>query len=85
MDEKRLWIGKGGQERRWKMKRNVGSFDRIIRGILGALALVGLFLVKGTALQIVLGIVGIVLILTAIFGLCPLYSLLGINTCGIRK
>lgn len=57
-------------------QNNVGKTDRIIRVILGALLVGNVFF----ALQHPIGWVGVILILTGLAGICPLYSLLGINT-----
>jgi len=61
---------------------NVGMADRVIRFILGA-ALVALALnllpVPDTGFNY-LGWIGVIPLLTATVGLCPLYSLLGIST-----
>ena len=68
------------------MKKNLGNIDRIIRLIL--LVVVGILYFTGTisgTLGIVLLVVGVVLGLTALIGFCPLYTLLGINTCPIKK
>ncbi|RSK27384.1 DUF2892 domain-containing protein [Bacillus sp. HMF5848] len=59
------------------MKINIGSTDRIIRFILG-IALLGLFLLEGPVKYV--GIIGIVLILTATIKFCPLYPIFKINT-----
>jgi len=56
--------------------RNTGNVDRIIRVIVGALLVGNVFV----GLQTVVGWVGLVLIITGLFGTCPVYSLLGINT-----
>ncbi|MFM7215869.1 MAG: DUF2892 domain-containing protein [Verrucomicrobiota bacterium] len=58
------------------MKNNVGLSDRAIRLFVG-LTLLGV----GTALDTPLGLVGVISMLTAAIGFCPLYPLLGINTC----
>lgn len=63
------------------MKKNEGTLDRTIRVIAG-LVLVGL------AASNTLGswaYIGVVPILTGAFGICPLYSVLGINTCPLSK
>ncbi len=65
------------------MKKNMGLADRIIRIVL-ALAL-GVLLLGGTVSGIlawVLGIVAVILLLTSIISLCPLYLLFGITTSG---
>ena len=61
---------------RTNMKTNVGISDRAIRLFVG-LTLLGL----GTALDSPWGLLGIIPMLTAGLGYCPLYPLLGINTC----
>jgi uncharacterized membrane protein HdeD (DUF308 family) len=58
------------------LKNNVGKVDRVIRVILGVLLVGNVFV----GLQTVIGWVGVILIVTGLFGICPLYSLLGINT-----
>jgi hypothetical protein len=57
-------------------KQNVGKLDRIIRIVVGALLVGNVFV----GLQTVVGWVGLILIVTGLFGTCPVYSLLGINT-----
>ena len=57
------------------MKQNVGSIDRGIRAIAG-LAIIG----AGVYFQSWWGAIGAVLLVTALVGWCPPYSLLGINT-----
>lgn len=60
------------------MKANVGTADRIIRIVLGLILLSLLFILDGGIKYI--GLLGIVLLLTAIIGFCPLYPLFKINT-----
>jgi hypothetical protein len=57
-------------------KQNTGKLDRIIRVIVGALLVGNVFI----GLQTVVGWIGLILIVTGLFGTCPVYSLLGINT-----
>jgi hypothetical protein len=57
-------------------KYNMGKTDRIIRAVLGVLLIGNVFI----ALQHPVGWIGVILLATAIVGICPLYSLLGINT-----
>jgi uncharacterized membrane protein YkgB len=52
---------------------NMGSVDRIVRAILGAVALIIAFLALDGAWQIVLWVIGGILLLTALIGFCPLY------------
>ena len=57
-------------------KNNTGKLDRIIRVIVGALLVGNVF----TGLQTPVGWIGLILIVTGLFGTCPVYSLIGINT-----
>lgn len=64
------------------MKKNMGNADRIVR-ILVAAVLAGLYfggILTGT-LGLILVIVAGVFLLTSLVGNCPLYSLIGVNTC----
>ena len=58
------------------LKNNVGKVDRIIRVVLGVLLIGNVFY----ALESPIGWLGVILLITGIAGICPLYSLLGINT-----
>lgn len=59
------------------MKANVGGFDRIARIVVG-LVLIILTLTGTVGLW---GYIGVVPLLTGLFGVCPLYSLMGWSTC----
>ena len=59
---------------------NVGNLDRIIR-IMAGLAI----LVAGYYFKIWWGLVGLVLILTAIVRFCPAYLPFGLNSCPREK
>lgn len=63
------------------MKKNMGKWDRIIRFTLAVLVAVLYFtnVISGT-LAIILGIVALVLLVTSLVGVCPLYILFGIST-----
>jgi len=63
------------------MKANVGGIDRIARIVIG-LALIALTL---TGTIGVWGWIGIVPIATAALGFCPLYTVLGFNSCPMKK
>jgi hypothetical protein len=68
------------------MKPNMGNADRIIR-LLAAAVFAYLYFsgtVTGT-LGLVLVILGGVFALTSIVGYCPLYSIVGINTCKTKS
>ncbi len=55
---------------------NIHPIERVVRGLVG-LALLSLVFVGPKTIW---GLVGVVPLFTAIFGWCPPYSLLGINT-----
>ncbi|MBP6532188.1 MAG: DUF2892 domain-containing protein [Bacteroidia bacterium] len=64
------------------MKKNMGSTDKIIRTII-ALVIAGLYfgnVITGT-LGIVLLIFAVVFLLTSLISFCPLYTIIGVNTC----
>ncbi|RMF06997.1 DUF2892 domain-containing protein [Candidatus Woesearchaeota archaeon] len=61
-------------------ERNVGSIDRLVRLIFSLV-----FFIMGMLYQPLWLAVSVVLLLTAVFGACPCYSLLGINTCEVRR
>ncbi|MDH5617910.1 MAG: DUF2892 domain-containing protein [Gammaproteobacteria bacterium] len=61
--------------------KNEGNLDRILRVVVGA-AVVSLVFVGP---QSAWGWVGLVPLITGLVGTCPVYSLLGINTCGIKQ
>ncbi len=63
------------------MKINTGKWDRVARIILGIFLLSIVF----AGPQTPWGYIGLVPLLTGIFGICPLYSILGINTCPLKK
>ena len=61
-------------------KANVGVLDRYLRVIVG-LGVIGLVFVGP---QSPWGWVGLVPLVTGLFGTCPVYTLLGIRTCPRR-
>jgi len=65
------------------MSANVGSVDRGIRLVLGLALLSLVFIVKTDARW--LGLIGVVPLFTALFRFCPLYTMLGMNTCVSAK
>lgn len=58
------------------MKANVGGADKIIRIILGVVLISLVFVGPKTPW----GWVGLIPLLTGLFNLCPLYSILGLST-----
>jgi hypothetical protein len=63
------------------MSRNEGMIDRALRIVLG----LGLLALVFFGPQTPWGWIGIVPLLTGLVGFCPLYRLLGINTCAIKS
>lgn len=67
------------------MTSNIGLVDRSARIVLG-LALIAFalgYIFPATGWNF-LGWIGVVPILTALFGICPIYAMLGVKTCGVR-
>lgn len=68
------------------MKINEGFADRTIRIILGLAVLSSpFFLPHSPWLFVALVPFGVVPLLTGIFGVCPLYAMLGVNTRGDQE
>jgi hypothetical protein len=65
----------------FKMKVNEGTIDRALRVI------VGLVLITLAATETVgpWGWIGLLPLLTGAVGICPAYSILGMNTCPAKK
>jgi len=69
------------------MSQNVGSVDRVLRTTVGAVAgIASLVTLVGavslpTVLSPVLGVFAMILLVTATVGTCPVYSVLGIDSC----
>ena len=59
------------------MTKNVGLTDRVVRVLLGLLLLS--FVYSGP--ETLWGWVGLIPLITGLFGTCPLYSALGWTTC----
>ena len=63
------------------MKKNIGSIDRAFRAIAGAILIALIF----TGPQTLWGLIGILPLATGLIGSCPLYTVLGISTCPMKK
>ena len=63
------------------MQKNEAGWDRGLRVALG-LALLSTTVVGP---QTWWGLVGLVPLVTGVWGFCPLYQLVGINTCAVKK
>ena len=59
------------------MKTNTGSLDRALRALLGLLLIALVFVGPRTPW----GWMGLILIGTSLMGWCPLYAMVGANTC----
>jgi len=68
------------------MKKNMGNTDRIIRIVaaivVGILSYTGIL--QGTLAYVLWGLSGI-FVLTSFISFCPLYALVGLNTCPVKK
>lgn len=63
------------------MEINVGTVDRTVRIVVG-LALIGAALgFYGPAYASIWGWIGVIPLVTGFLGTCPVYSLLGVDTC----
>lgn len=62
------------------MTRNKGNVDRALRVIVGLVLIALVFVGPKTPW----GWVGLVPLITGLVGMCPIYALLGINTCPRR-
>lgn len=62
------------------MSRNEGSIDRMMRVIIGIILIALVFVGPKTSW----GWIGVIPLLTGLVGICPIYFLLGINTCPRR-
>jgi len=61
--------------------KNEGTIDRVLRVIVG-LALLSLIVVGPQTLW---GLGGLVPLITGLVGFCPLYKIVGLNTCPLDK
>lgn len=67
------------------LKTNVGSLDRILRIVLGVALLAAWFLMPGAGYRWVFIVLGVVALATGLMKTCPLYSIVGLNTCPLSK
>jgi hypothetical protein len=68
------------------MKKNMGTVDRLVRILVAAVLA---FLYYNGTLSGTVGIVAVVVagvfVLTSLISFCPLYAVLGIKTCPVKK
>ena len=65
------------------MNANMGTADRAIRFVVGLAILSLVFVLEGNARW--WGLVGVGMLATGLFRFCPAYTLLGLNTCPMKK
>lgn len=58
------------------MTKNIGKVDKAARIVVGVI-----LIVLGMMTNSLLGLIGIIPIVTAFLSTCPLYTLLNMNTC----
>jgi len=63
------------------MKKNIHPYERVVR-IVGGAVLASMAFWGPTNMWFLLGLVPLA---TGLMGWCPPYSLLGINTCNLKK
>jgi hypothetical protein len=66
------------------LSKNVGLPDRALRIVLGLALLVAFFIDTDASWRWAY-LIGIVPLATGVLGTCGLYTLLGVNTCAMRK
>ncbi len=64
------------------LKKNIGNLDRIIRFIVGAALVIAYFVMDNASPWLLVGIIPLV---TSLMSSCPAYTLLGLNTCPMKK
>ena len=60
---------------------NVGGIDKVLRIVAGLILIALVFVGPQTPW----GWIGLVPLLTGLFGFCPLYKIIGMNTCPVSK
>jgi hypothetical protein len=63
------------------MPTNEGTIDRALRVIAGA----GILSLAFIGPQTAWGYVGLVPLITGLIGYCPLYAMLGLSTCPVKR
>lgn len=60
---------------------NEGMVDRGLRVIVGLVLIAAALGLLGSSYTTVWGWIGVIPLVTGLIGMCPVYSILGINTC----
>ncbi len=66
-------------------KTNVGGIDRVLRIVVGLALIAWWYFAPGMGLRWLPLVLGIVALETGLMSTCPLYSLIGLNTCPMKK
>jgi hypothetical protein len=68
------------------MKKNVGSIDKVVRIIIAIVAFWAAYTGKvASPVNYILYAIGAIMVLTTVMGSCPIYSVIGANTCKIKE
>jgi multisubunit Na+/H+ antiporter MnhG subunit len=70
-----------------KLKKNVGTADKIVRYVISVLLVIGgvLLLETNLGLSIFMFVFAVVLTVTALVSFCGLYTLFGVSTCKLEE
>jgi len=65
------------------MTKNVGNIDKLIRLIVAVVLFILVYkeIIKDDTMQYIILAVALIAALTSLLNFCPLYKVLGINTC----
>jgi len=66
-------------------KTNVGGIDRVLRIVVGLALIAWWYFAPGMGLRWLPLVLGIIALGTGLMSTCPLYSLIGLNTCPMKK
>jgi 4-amino-4-deoxy-L-arabinose transferase-like glycosyltransferase len=66
-------------------KTNEGTLDRALRILAGLALLVWFFVDNGTGALHYAKLIGVVPLITGLIGSCPLYTILGLSTCPMKR
>jgi uncharacterized membrane protein HdeD (DUF308 family) len=64
--------------------KNVGTIDRVVRIVVGLALIAGFFLNPEGSWRW-LYLIGVVPLVTGLLSTCPLYSILGVSTCPMKR
>lgn len=72
-----------------KKYRNAGGIDRVLRVVIAAVLIyfgfVNTTFIGQALIATIVGILGVINMLVAITGICPIYTIAGISTCPAKK